>query len=114
MPDLPLETILDSITEGVFTVNLDLRITSFNRAAETITGVKREEAISQLCSDVFRSDVCEKDCALRKAIESDNAIVNKPVYIFRADGKRIPVRVCASVLKDSRGELSVLLELFRI
>ncbi len=31
--------ILDSISEGVFTVNPDLRITSFNRAAENITGL---------------------------------------------------------------------------
>ena len=35
-------TILDSITEGVFTVDSDWRITSFNRAAEKITGIPRE------------------------------------------------------------------------
>jgi PAS domain-containing protein len=34
--------ILDSINEGVFTVDLDWRITSFNRAAEEITDVKHQ------------------------------------------------------------------------
>ena len=34
-----LETILDSVADGVFTINLDREITSFNRAAERITGV---------------------------------------------------------------------------
>ena len=40
--------ILDSITDGVFTVDTDWRITSFNRAAEEITGIPREEALGQL------------------------------------------------------------------
>jgi PAS domain S-box-containing protein len=43
--------ILDSISEGVFTVDLDWRITSFNRAAEDITGIQREKAIGKYCRD---------------------------------------------------------------
>ena len=39
--------ILDSINEGVFTVDLDWRIISFNRAAERITGVTAEEAMGR-------------------------------------------------------------------
>ena len=45
--------ILDSIEEGVFTVDLDWRITSFNRSAEKITGVSKEEAMGRLCSKFF-------------------------------------------------------------
>ena len=36
------ETILDSTAEGVFTVDQDFRITSFNRAAVKITGFSKE------------------------------------------------------------------------
>lgn len=39
------EVILDSITEGVFTVDSNWRITSFNRAAEEITGIPRAKAV---------------------------------------------------------------------
>ena len=35
--------ILDSIGEGVFTVDKDFKINFFNKAAEKITGYKREE-----------------------------------------------------------------------
>jgi len=35
------DLILDNLQEGVFTVDLNFRITSFNRAAENITGVLR-------------------------------------------------------------------------
>ena len=37
------EVILDSIAEGVFTVDDEWKITSFNRAAEIITGFSRRE-----------------------------------------------------------------------
>ncbi|HOF66401.1 MAG TPA: PAS domain-containing protein [Candidatus Fermentibacter daniensis] len=39
------EAILESISDGVFTVDSDWRITTFNRAAEEITGTPREEAV---------------------------------------------------------------------
>ena len=51
--------ILDSINEGVFTVDPDWRITAFNRAAEKITGVSREEAVGSPCCDVFTASICE-------------------------------------------------------
>ena len=35
------DPILDSINEGVFTVDHDWRITAFNQAAERITGVRK-------------------------------------------------------------------------
>ena len=37
-----LATILDSVADGVFTVDQEMRITWFNRAAEEITGFSRE------------------------------------------------------------------------
>ena len=36
------DIILDSIADGVFTVDTDWRIASFNRAAEQIIGVRRQ------------------------------------------------------------------------
>jgi len=54
----PTEAILESISDGVFTVDLHWHITSFNRAAEEITGVSRNDAIGRPCSDVFRSSTC--------------------------------------------------------
>ncbi|MCK4966879.1 PAS domain S-box protein, partial [bacterium] len=46
---LYLNTILDSIADGVFTIDMDWKITSFNTAAERITGVGREEAVGHYC-----------------------------------------------------------------
>nr|HID59325.1 PAS domain S-box protein [Desulfobacterales bacterium] len=47
------KTILDSIADGVFTVDSQWKITSFNKAAEKITGIKSTEALGRHCWDVF-------------------------------------------------------------
>ena len=47
--------ILDNLTSGVFTVDPDLKVTSFNKAAETITGISETEAIGKLCTELFTS-----------------------------------------------------------
>jgi len=56
------ETVLRCVADGVFTVDTQWRITSFNRAAERITGVPVERAIGKRCSEVFHSDLCEHAC----------------------------------------------------
>ena len=52
-----LETILSSIADGVFTVDPEWRITSFNKAAERITGISSDIAIGKRCSEVFHADI---------------------------------------------------------
>jgi PAS domain S-box-containing protein len=99
------ELILDSITEGVFTVDLKWRITSFNRAAEIITGIKRFDAVGRQCFEVFRADVCETGCMLRRTIETKAPISNMPVHVYRADKKRIPISVSTTLLRDENGSI---------
>jgi PAS domain S-box-containing protein len=99
------DPILDSINEGVFTVDTAWRITSFNRAAEHITGIDRESAIGHLCSEVFRANICESDCALRETLKTKKSTVGKTIYIVDTTGGRIPVKISAAVLRDQAGEL---------
>jgi PAS domain S-box-containing protein len=99
----PFNAILESISDGVFTVNLDWRITSFNRAAEEITGVTRKEAIDRRCSEVFRSSMCGADCALKQTLKSGRPIIGKSGYIVDAGGNRIPISVSTAMLRDASG-----------
>ncbi|MFH1755421.1 MAG: sigma 54-interacting transcriptional regulator [Candidatus Latescibacterota bacterium] len=99
------ELILDNIADGVFTVDLDWHITSFNRAAENITGVPRSQALGIPCFEVFRADVCETGCVLRQTIHTRVPMVNVPVYVYRADKKRIPISVSTTLLKDEAGNI---------
>ncbi len=94
---------MESISDGVFTVDLNWRITSFNRAAEEITGVLRQEAIGSICSEVFRSSMCGADCALRRTLQTGKPIIGQSGYIIKADGKRTPISVSTAVIRDARG-----------
>ena len=98
-------TILDSLNEGVFTVDPDWRITAFNRAAERITGIAPEQAIGSPCCDVFRANICERDCALRRTLDSGKPIVNATAHIINQQGERIPIRIATALLKDRDGNI---------
>ncbi len=106
-------SILESISDGVFTVDGQWRITSFNRAAEEITGTDRAEAIGRPCSEVFRASMCEVDCALKKTMESGEPVVDKAGFIVDAQGRRIPISVSTALLKDAQGRIVGGAETFR-
>lgn len=105
--------ILDSIADGVFTVDRDWNITSFNRAAERITGIEAEKAIGQKCFDVFHANICQTACALRETLKSGKEIIDRPVNILNHEGKIIPVSISTAVLKDERGNIIGGVETFR-
>jgi len=105
--------ILESISDGVFTVDSDWRIMSFNRAAEEITGIPREEAVGRHCSEVFRASMCETDCALRRTTETGSPIINKSAFIIDAEGRRIPISVSTALLRDEKGNIVGGVETFR-
>lgn len=107
------EIILESISEGVFTVDHEWRITSFNHAAEEITGIPRAEAIGKHCWEVFRSNMCEKNCALRRTMKLGKDVIDTSTYIVNSDQRRIPVVVCTSLLKDENGKVLGGVETFR-
>lgn len=111
--DIPCETIMESVADGVFTVDLDWRITSFNRAAAAITGVPAEEALGRRCRDVFHSSVCDGACVLRACMEQDTPFGSRTVFMVRTDGTRVPVSISAAPLKDRRGRLIGGVETFR-
>lgn len=99
------DVILDSVNEGVFTVDLDWRITVFNHAAERITGVSREDALGRPCCEVFRASICESACALRRTLSTGKPTVNATAHIVSHTGARIPIRISTALLKDRNGKL---------
>ncbi len=107
------DIILDSITDGVFTVDHDWHITSFNRAAEEITGVPRVEAISQLCKDVLKADLCEGSCPLRQTFETGEPVRDRIATIINAEGERATVSISTALLRDTEGRTIGAVETFR-
>ena len=107
------QAILESISDGVFTVDKDWRITSFNRAAEEITGIARKEALGKPCSEVFRSTMCNDQCCLRETQLSGKPQVGRTGYIIDAAGNRIPISLSTAVLRGPDGNVIGGAETFR-
>ena len=107
------QIILDSIADGVFTVDQDWKITSFNRAAEKITGIKKAMAIGRHCWEVLRASICEKSCSLRQTMETGEPIVNQSIFIVNAAGERIPVSISTALLREECGKTMGGVETFR-
>ena len=115
-PDPPpafFRAILESISDGVFTVDREWRITWFNSAAERITGIQRSEALGRFCHEVFRSSMCEVECALRETLKTGEPVAQRSGFIVNARGNRIPVTVSTAVLRDENGEVVGGAETFR-
>ncbi|PLX89836.1 MAG: Fis family transcriptional regulator [Desulfuromonas sp.] len=112
-PNENLQTILDSVADGVFTVDKNMRITTYNRAAEEITGFSAEEAIGKHCYDIFRAGVCFSACPVKEALETGQPVINREVDIIAKDNRDVPISVSASVLRDSEGNPVGGVETFR-
>jgi PAS domain S-box-containing protein len=113
VPENVTETILESISDGVFTINQDWQITSFNRAAEEITGVSRDEAIGRHCWEVFRSNMCELECALRRTMEHGKSATSSTTFIINSERQRIPISVSTALLRDANNKVLGGVETFR-
>jgi PAS domain S-box-containing protein len=105
--------ILDSINDGVFTVDRQWRISSFNRAAERITSVLRRQAIGRACCEVFRANICESACALRETLSTGRPVLNRTIYILDVHGNRVPISISTAVFKDEQGNVIGGVETFR-
>ncbi|WP_330873337.1 sigma 54-interacting transcriptional regulator [Dissulfurimicrobium hydrothermale] len=105
--------ILESIADGVFTVDKDWRITSFNRAAENITGYTAEEAIGRHCHEIFQSSICGEACALANSIKNKTPVRNRSIFIRHKSGKNISISISAAPLLDNTGDVIGGVETFR-
>ncbi len=107
------EIILDSIADGVFTVDRYWRITSFNRAAEEITGYSAEQAIGMVCRDLFRSNRCGEACPMAQSMRMGRRVGNVRVNIHRTDGEVLPISISTAPLIDTDGNVIGGVETFR-
>ncbi len=110
---LEQQYILDSVADGVFTVDKNFVFTSFNKAAERITGYTSEEILGKTCRDVFHTKICSSGCPLAKAIKTQSKITVPKQILYGKNEKQIPVNVSATALMDESGNIIGGVETFK-
>ena len=96
---------LNSIVEGVFTVDKNWNITSFNAAAEKITGWKEAEVLGKACKQIFKANICRTNCAISDCIHTKAVISERMAYIESKAGNSIPVKLSAAPMFDKYGNV---------
>lgn len=107
------QIVLRCVADGVFTVDCDWRVTSFNRAAERITGIAAARAVGMRCSDVFHADICAQGCAIRRTLETGCEVIDQPARILTRQGRSVPISISTAVLRGPEGALLGAVETFR-
>ncbi|MBD3166242.1 PAS domain S-box protein [bacterium] len=107
------KVILSSVADGVFTVDGNRQITSFNPAAERITGITATQAVGKKCYEIFHSDACETGCMLARTMKTGEEAIDKQVNILHKSGRRVPISISTAVLRDPEGEVLGAVETFR-
>jgi PAS domain S-box-containing protein len=105
--------ILNSMGDGIFTVDRNWKITSFNRAAQSITGRRAEEVIGRSCSEIFDASICGRNCAIAESLYLGKTVTNRSITIVNSEGEKIPVSISAAPLVDHEGNIIGGVETFR-
>ncbi|RJP24419.1 MAG: PAS domain S-box protein [Candidatus Abyssobacteria bacterium SURF_5] len=105
--------IFDTISHGIFTIDAEGRITSFNRMAEMLTGYTKEEVLGEQCHRVFRADFCEVECPLKRSIKTRERSEAVEVVVTTKDGRKLPIAISTSALIDENGSVLGGVEMFR-
>ena len=113
IPAFDYRTLVDDLPGGIFTIDTDWRITAFNRAAETITGFNEQEVLGSRCWEIFRSELCRKDCPMHLAFDGTPPRMDRDVSICNSRGKRQTHRVNVGILRDNQGKVCGAVQTFR-
>ena len=112
------QDLLDQVSDGVYFVTLDRRITYWNGGAERITGYSAEEVRGHGCAEGILRHVngagrvlCVQGCPLL-AVMKDGKPREAQVYLHHKDGHRVPVTVRGQALRDAAGEIVGSVEVF--
>lgn len=102
-----LESVIDSLQEGVLAHDLDRRIFLFSRGAEKITGVSKELVIGRDCHDLFMPRLCGGNCTFCDGTirhkNTDSATYT--AQFLGGDGKNRQLQVRRTPLFDNKGKI---------
>jgi PAS domain S-box-containing protein len=99
-----LNSILQSATDGVIAVDMNYRITAFNRAAERITGLMAKDVVGLPFDECFETDFGVDLGSLPGDADSASPYVLRDMQV---DGREaFPVRESTSLTRSGNGEIT--------
>jgi len=104
------QSILNSLSEGVCAVDLEMRIGCFNLEAARLTGISPQDVLGKGLDAVFASQTNQWTEIVEQVSASSQPLKGLLKEIIRHDGTRIPVTVSAAPIhKDGGARAGVVL-----
>jgi PAS domain S-box-containing protein len=122
MKEVAIESVINSLSDGVYVCDLERRITYWSESAARITGWDQADVVGKHCFDNILCHVdkdghelCGKEfCPLHRAIVTGKlSKVSQLVYAQGANGQRIPMEVTVAPIHDDSGKVVGGVETFR-
>jgi PAS domain S-box-containing protein len=108
-----LWALLGQLHIGVFTVDSKRRITSFNHAAEILTGFEEADVIGKYCHQVFRNELCHGECKYHEAVEAEQTSLNFDVEVIDRHNERRTITKIVTPLYNTNREPMGCIEIFQ-
>lgn len=108
-----LEHILDNLMEGIIAHDQQRKILFFNRAAEAITGYKKEELIGRDCHEVFGTPFCGNKCSFCGEAPNSLSHITYPLNIMTKKGEPKRIEMSVTGMTDEKGCFIGVLAAFR-
>jgi PAS domain S-box-containing protein len=99
------ELILDSLSEIIIAHDLDRRITFFNRAAEKLTGLSREEVLGRDCHQVIQGGLCGNRCTFCTSCVPNFEPEHFPLLLTDAGGQEHRLEMTLLPITDREGKV---------
>lgn len=106
-----LNSILESMNNGVISVDVGGEITQFNKAASDITGYKASTVIGKSYNDVF-GDNSLSDKNVMRVLASGKGYKRDEKVLWHKNGNPVNVSFQSAILKDQKGRRLGAVEIF--
>ena len=112
------DDLLENLFDGVYYVDTHRKVSFWNKAAEKISGYKKEDVIGTFChNNILRhiddegNELCLHGCPLKATIH-DGKMRESKIYLHHKLGHRVPVHVRVTPIRDDKGEIVGGVEIF--
>jgi two-component system response regulator HydG len=108
-----LWALLGDLRIGVFTVDANRKISSFNHAAELLTGYSEEEVVGKYCYQVFRNEICYGECKYHEAVLAEQKSLSFDVEIADRQKEKRTITKIVTPLYDVHRKPMGCIEIFQ-
>ncbi|MEA2433849.1 MAG: hypothetical protein QOG54_1306 [Actinomycetota bacterium] len=100
-----IETIIQSMADGLVATDADHNVVAFNREAEALTGLKAKHALGKQVTTILDARDSQGDAVPLPIFDLSEGFVDN-IYIAHKNGDRVPIAAVGAVLTDDDGEVN--------